>query len=103
MKSKSSRVDNRFFLDLPIIVIDVSIIIQILSFHSPTLLGRILEISYCEVFNTLMKAFTSAFSFTYWISNAQLIVEIDISSYILTTILLIMIKDNKVHLVAFHF
>ena len=58
--------------------------------------------SYCDVFNSLKKAFTSAPIFTHWIPDAQLIVETDASDYALTAILSIINKENEVHLVAFH-
>ena len=60
--------------------------------------------SFCHnTFNSLKKAFTSAPILTYWIPNAQLIVETDALDYALATILSIVDKDNKVHPVAFHF
>jgi len=55
-----------------------------------------------DAFNSLKKAFTSAPILTHWISDAQLIVEIDASDYALAAILSIVNKDNKVHPVAFH-
>ena len=55
-----------------------------------------------DAFNSLKKAFTSAPILTHWISDAQLIVETDVSDYALTAILSIVNKDNKVHPVAFH-
>ena len=56
-----------------------------------------------DTFNSLKKAFTSTSILTYWISDAQLIVETDALDYALTTILSIVNEDNKVHPVAFHF
>ena len=41
--------------------------------------------------------------YSYWIPNAQLIVETDVSDYVLIAILSIVNKENKVYLVAFHF
>ena len=58
--------------------------------------------SCCNAFNSLKKAFTSTPILTYWIPDAQLIVETDVSDYALTAILSIVNKENKVHLVAFH-
>ena len=55
-----------------------------------------------DAFNSLKKAFTSAPTLTYWIPNAQLIVETDASDHALAVILSIVNKDNKVHPVAFH-
>jgi len=55
-----------------------------------------------DAFNSLKKAFTSISILTYWIPNAQLIVETDASDYALTAILSIVNKDNEVHLAAFH-
>ena len=58
--------------------------------------------SYCDAFNSLKKAFTSAPILTHWIPNAQLIVETDALDYTLVVILSIVNKENEVHLVAFH-
>ena len=55
-----------------------------------------------DTFNSLKKAFTSAPILTYWIPNAQLIVETDASDYALAAILSVVNEDNEVHLVAFH-
>jgi len=55
-----------------------------------------------DAFNSLKKAFTSTLILTYWIPNAQLIMETDTSDYALTAILSIVNEDNEVHLVAFH-
>ena len=55
-----------------------------------------------DAFNSLKKAFTSIPILTYWIPNAQLIVETDTSDYALTAILSIVNEDNEVHPVAFH-
>ena len=55
-----------------------------------------------DAFNSLKKSFTSAPILTYWISNAQLIVETDASDYALAAILSIVNEDNEVHPVAFH-
>ena len=59
--------------------------------------------SYHDTLNSLKKAFTSASILTYWISDAQLIMETNASDYALTIILSIVNKENEVHLVAFHF
>ena len=56
----------------------------------------------CDAFNSLKKAFTSTPILTYWISNAQLIIETDALDYVLTTILFIVDEENKVYLVIFH-
>ena len=56
-----------------------------------------------DTLNSLKKAFTSASILTYWISDAQLIMETNASDYALTIILSIVNKENEVHLVAFHF
>ena len=59
--------------------------------------------SFChDAFNFLKKAFTSTSILTYWISNAQLIVETDALDYGLTAIFSIINKDNEVYPVAFH-
>ena len=50
--------------------------------------------SYCNAFNSLKKIFTFALILTHWIPDA--------SDYTLTTILSIVNKENKVHLIAFH-
>ena len=55
-----------------------------------------------DAFNSLKKAFTSALIFTYWIPNAQLIIETNALDYALAAILSIVNEDNEVHLVAFH-
>jgi len=59
--------------------------------------------SYREAFNSLKKTFTSTPILTYWIPNAQLIVETDALDYALAAILSIVNKENEVHPVAFHF
>jgi len=59
--------------------------------------------SFCQdTFNSLKKAFTSTPILTYWIPDAQLIVETDALDYALAAILSIINKDNEVHPVAFH-
>jgi len=58
--------------------------------------------SFQDAFNSLKKAFTSAPILTYWIPDAQLIVETDALDYALAAILSIVNEDNEVHLVAFH-
>ena len=58
--------------------------------------------SYQDAFNSLKKAFISVPILTYWIPDAQLIVETDVLDYALTAILSIVNKDNEVHPVAFH-
>jgi len=55
-----------------------------------------------DTFNSLKKAFISAPILTHWISDAQLIVETDVSDYALTAILSIVNKENEVHPVVFH-
>ena len=55
-----------------------------------------------NAFNFLKKVFTSTPILTYWIPNAQLIVETDALDYALAAILSIVNKDNEVHPVAFH-
>ena len=55
-----------------------------------------------DAFNSLKKAFTFASILTYWIPDAQLIMETDALDYALTAILSIVNKDNEVHPVAFH-
>jgi len=55
-----------------------------------------------DTFNSLKKAFTSAPILTYWIPDAQLIMETDTSDYALIAILSIVNEDNEVHPVAFH-
>ena len=55
-----------------------------------------------NAFNSLKKTFTSAPILTYWISDAQLIMETDALDYALTTILSIVNEENEVYLVAFH-
>ena len=57
---------------------------------------------YYNAFNSLKKVFTSTPILTYWVPNAQLIVETDASDYALTAIISIVNKENKVYLVAFH-
>ena len=57
---------------------------------------------YRIAFNTLKQTFTSTPILTYWVPDAQLIVETDASDYVLTAILSIMTKDNEIHPVAFH-
>jgi len=55
-----------------------------------------------KAFNSFKKAFISTSILTYWISNAQLIVETDALDYTLTAIFSIVNEDNEVHLVAFY-
>ena len=57
----------------------------------------------CDDFNSFKKSFIFASILTHWISDAQLIVETDASDYALVAILSIINKENKVHLVTFHF
>jgi len=56
-----------------------------------------------DAFNSLKKTFTSTPILTYWIPDAQLIVETDAWDYALIAILSIVNKENEVHPVAFHF
>ena len=57
----------------------------------------------CRIaFNTLKQAFTSTPILTYWVLDAQLVVETDVSDYTLAAILSIMTKDNEIHPIAFH-
>jgi len=55
-----------------------------------------------DAFNSLKKTFTSTSILTYWIPDAQLIVETDALDYALTAILSIVNEDNEVHPVVFH-
>jgi len=55
-----------------------------------------------DAFNFLKKAFTSAPILTYWIPDAQLIMETNASDYTLAAILSIVNEENEVHPVAFH-
>ena len=55
-----------------------------------------------DAFNSLKKAFIFTLIFTYWISNAQLIIETDTLDCALAAILFIINEDNEVHLVVFH-
>ena len=55
-----------------------------------------------DAFNSLKKAFTSTPILTYWIPDAQLILETDALDYALAAILSIINKENEVHPVAFH-
>jgi len=57
----------------------------------------------CRIsFNTLKQAFTSAPILTYWVPDAQLVMETDVSDYALAAILSIMTKDNEIYPIAFH-
>jgi len=57
----------------------------------------------CRIaFNTLKQAFTSAPILTYWVPDAQLVMETDVLDYALAVILFIITKDNEIHPVAFH-
>ena len=58
---------------------------------------------YHNAFNSLKKIFTSTLILTYWIPNAQLIMETNTSDYALVIILSIINEENKVYLVIFHF
>ena len=58
--------------------------------------------SCCDAFNFLKKAFTFTSILTYWILDAQLIVETDALDYALTVILFIVNEENRVYPVAFH-
>ena len=60
------------------------------------------DFSCVNAFNSLKKAFISTPILTYWISDAQLIVETDALDYALAAILSIVNEDNEVHPVAFH-
>jgi len=53
-------------------------------------------------FSSFKKAFTSTPILTYWISDAQLIMETNASYYALAAILSIMNEENEVHSVVFH-
>ena len=55
-----------------------------------------------DAFNSLKKTFTFIFILTYWISNAQLIMETDTLNYALAAILSIVNDDNEVYPVTFH-
>ena len=55
-----------------------------------------------DAFNSLKKAFTSISILTYWISDAQLIMETNTLDYTLIVILSIVNEDNEVYPVAFH-
>jgi len=55
-----------------------------------------------DAFNSLKKAFISTPILTYWIPDAQLIMETNASDYALAAILSIVNEDNEVHPVAFH-
>jgi len=55
-----------------------------------------------DAFNSLKKASTSVPILTYWIPDAQLIVETDASDYTLAAILSVVNEDNEVHPVALH-
>jgi len=55
-----------------------------------------------DAFNSLKKTFTFTFILTYWILNAQLIMETDALNYALATILSIVNEENEVYPVAFH-
>ena len=55
-----------------------------------------------DAFNSLKKAFISTPILTYWIPNAQLIVETNASDYALAAILSIINEENEVHPVVFH-
>jgi len=56
-----------------------------------------------DAFNSLKKTFTSTLILTYWIPNAQLIMETDTLDYALTVILSIVNEENEVYPVIFHF
>jgi len=56
-----------------------------------------------KAFNTLKQAFISTPILTYWVPDAQLVVETDALDYALAAILFIMTKDNEIHPVAFHY
>ena len=54
------------------------------------------------MFNTLKKVFTSTPVLIYYISNTQIIVETNISEYILTVLLSIITEEKEVYPVVFH-
>ena len=58
--------------------------------------------SCCDAFNSLKKAFIFTSILTYWIPNAQLIMETNALDYALAAILSIVNEENEVHLVTFH-
>jgi len=60
------------------------------------------DIFCCDVFNSFKKIFTFASILTYWIPNAQLIMETNTLDYALTIILFIVNEENEVYLVTFH-
>jgi len=55
-----------------------------------------------KAFNTLKQAFISAPILMYWVPDAQLVMETDISDYALAAVLSIMTKDNEIHPIVFH-
>ena len=61
------------------------------------------DFSYHNAFNSFKKTFTSAPILTYWIPDAQIIMETNASDYAFAVILSIVNEEDKVHLVAFHF
>ena len=53
-------------------------------------------------FNALKQAFTSTPILTYWVPDAQLIVETNASDYALAAILSITTKDHEIYPIAFY-
>ncbi len=52
-------------------------------------------------FNELKQAFTHAPILTHWVSNHQLVVEINASDYTIAAILSIYLEDSEIHPIAF--
>ena len=79
----------------------MDIVISLICFTWKDILWKF-DFSYYDAFNSLKKTFVSALILTYWIPNAQLIVETDASDYALTAILSIVNEKNEVYPVIFH-
>ena len=79
----------------------MDIVILLICFTWKNILWKF-DFFYYDAFNSLKKTFVSALILTYWIPNAQLIVETDASDYALTAILSIVNEKNEVYSVIFH-
>ena len=78
---------------------DTDPLIQLIQKDTP----QNFELQYYKVFNILKKTFVSTSILIHQISNIQVTVEIDVSDYNLTAILLIIIEEKEVYSVTFHF
>ena len=56
-----------------------------------------------QMFAALKEAFMSILVLKYWMPNAQIVVNTDVSDYVLVTIVSIYSIDFDIYLITFHF